>query len=61
MVFLQLRWEPGVHSRVTAGWPFKTRICSLTSGLLSSYEGNLRNLHEVWQGNVDASPGQAGD
>ena len=24
------------------------------SGLLSSYEGQLRNLHEAWQGNMDA-------
>ena len=26
-------------------WPFKTQVCSVTSGLLSSYEGHLRNLH----------------
>ena len=25
------------------------------SGLLSSYEGHLRNLLEAWQGNTDAS------
>ena len=42
------------------GWPFKTRVCSLTSGLLSSYKGHLRNLHEVWQGNKEASRGEAG-
>ena len=29
-------------------WRFKTRVCSVTSGLLSSYEGFLRNLHEAW-------------
>ena len=61
MVFLQLQWEPGVHSRLTVGWPFKTRICSVTSGLLSSYEGNLKNLHEAWQCNTDASRSEAGD
>ena len=27
------------------GWPFKTRVCSATSGLLSSYNGHLRNLN----------------
>ena len=26
------------------GWPFKTRVYSVTSGLLSSYDGYLRNL-----------------
>ena len=31
------------------------------SGLLSSYEGNLRNLLEASQGNMDASQGEAGD
>ena len=28
------------------------------SGLLISYEGNDRNLHEAWQGNRDASRGK---
>ena len=27
------------------GWSFKTRVCSATSGLLSSYDGHLRNLN----------------
>ena len=31
------------------GWPFKTRVCSVTSELLSSHEGHLRNLHEASQ------------
>ena len=43
------------------GWPFKTRVSSATSGLLSSYDGHLRNLHEAWQGNTDPSRGEAGD
>ena len=43
------------------GWPFKTLVCSVTSGLLSSYKGHLRNLFEAWQGNRDASRGEAGD
>ena len=48
---LELQWER----------PFKTRVCSVTSGLLSSYEGHLRNLLEAWQGNTDASRGEVGD
>ena len=43
------------------GWPFKTHFCSATAGLLSLYEGHLRNLFEAWQGSRDASRGEAGD
>ena len=43
------------------GWTFKARVCSAMSGLLSSYEGHLRNLHEAWQGNTDTSSGEGGD
>ena len=31
------------------------------SGLLSSYQGHLRNLLEAWQGNTDASLDEAGN
>ena len=31
---LELQW----------GWPFEKPLCSVNSGLLSSYEGHLRNL-----------------
>ena len=27
------------------GWPFETRVSSAESGLLSSYDGQLRNLN----------------
>ena len=27
------------------GWSFKTRVCSEKSGLLSSYDGHLRNIN----------------
>ena len=27
------------------GWPFETLLCSAKSGLLSSYDGHLRNLN----------------
>ena len=61
MGFLELRQEPGVHSRVTAGWPFETPLCSAKSGLLSSYDRHLRNLNKAWLDNTDASGGEAGD
>ena len=32
---LELQW----------GWPFETPLCSAKSGLLSSYDGHLRNLN----------------
>ena len=41
--------------------PFETPLCSAKSGLLSSYEGYLRNLLEVLKGNSDASQSEAGD
>ena len=43
------------------GWPFKTCVGSVTSGLLSICEGHLGILLEVWQGNWDTSRGEAGD
>ena len=41
------------------GWPFLTRVCSATSGLLSSYDGHLSNLNDAWQDITDASGGEA--
>ena len=35
--------------------PFKTRVSSPTSGLLSSFEGHRWILLEAWQSNRDAS------
>ena len=43
------------------GWPFKTRVCSATSGLLSSCKGHLGILLEAWQGKTNASRGDGGD
>ena len=31
------------------------------SGLISSYDGHLRNLNYAWQDNTDVSGGEAGD
>ena len=42
-------------------WPFKTRVSSATSELLSSYGRHLTKLHEAWQVNMDASRAEAGD
>ena len=47
---LELRW----------GWPFKTGVCTATSGLLSSCDGHLRNLNQAWQDNTDSSGGEVG-
>ena len=47
----ELRW----------GWPFKARLCSVTSEILSSYGGHRLNLLEAWQGNKDSYRSQPGD
>ena len=51
----------GYILELQCGWPFKTHVCSVTSGLLFSYEGDLRNLLEALQGNRDTSQGGARD
>ena len=60
MVFLELRLDLGYILELWWGWTFKTRVFSATSGLLSSSEGHLRNLHEAWLGNSDDSQCEAG-
>ena len=35
----------GYIRELQRGWPFETPLCSATSGLLSSYDGHLRNLN----------------
>ena len=42
------------------GWPFEARVCSPTSGLLSSYDRHLGKLNYAWQENTDASGGEPG-
>ena len=51
----------GYILKLQRGWPFKTHVCSVASGLLSSYNGHLWNLHEAWQGNTDTFRSEAGD
>ena len=60
MVFLELQREARVCSRVTAGVDIKN-FCSAMSGLLSCYDGHLRNLNSAWQDTTDPSGGEAGD
>ena len=43
------------------GKTLKIFACSAMSGLLSSYDGHLRNLNKAWQDNMDASGGEAVD
>ena len=43
------------------GQQLETFVCSAMSGLLSSYDGHLRNLNYAWQDNTDASGGEAGE
>ena len=38
---LELWQEPGVYSRVTAGIPFETLVCSLKSGTCLGMRDNL--------------------
>ena len=35
----------GYNLELQQGWPFETALSSAKSGLLSSYEGHLRNLN----------------
>ena len=60
MDFLELRQEPGLYSRVTAG--MSIRNCSLFIEVrnLSRYEGQLRNVNQAWQENTDASGSEVG-
>ena len=50
MYILELRRE----------WPFETQVCSVKSGLLSTYDGHLGKLNEAGQENTEASGGEAG-
>ena len=43
--FLELRQEPGVYSRVTAGMSIRNSILFIEVRNLSRYEGQLRNVN----------------
>ena len=38
-------WKDGYILELQRGWQFETPLCSAKSGLLSSYDGHLRNLN----------------
>ena len=59
--FYRVAREPGIYSRVTVGIAIENFPCSALSGLLSSYDGPLRNLNYAWQDNMDACGGEPGD
>ena len=61
MGFLELQQNLGYILDLKLGWPFETPLCSAKSGLLSSYDGQLRNINEAWQDNTDTSGGEVGD
>ena len=61
IVFLELLQEAGLYSQVTERMATQNSFLFTKAGLLSTYEGNLRNLHEAWQGNTDTSRGKVGD
>ena len=58
--FLSCGGNLGIFSSYSGDDP-SNLVCSVTSGLLSSYEGHLRNLLKAWQGNTDTSRGEARD
>ena len=55
MDFLELRRNLQYILELQRGISFIARVCSAMSGLMSSYEGHLRNLLEALTGNSDAS------
>ena len=61
MVLLELLRDPGLYSPVQTGMALLDSCLFRTSGLLYSCEVHLWILLQVWQGNSDASQGEAGD
>ena len=55
MGLLELRQEPWVYSRVTAGMSVRNSSLFIEVRNLSRYEGQLRNVNYAWQENTDAS------
>ena len=43
------------------GWPLKTTLRSAKSVFLSSYDGHLRKINQVWEDKTDASGGDVGE
>ena len=51
----------GYIRELQRGWPFETPLCSAKSGLLSSYDGHIRNLNYSWEDNTDTAGGEVGN
>ena len=43
--FLSWGRNPGYILELQRGWPFETPLCSAKYGLLSTYDGHIRNLN----------------
>ena len=54
-------WNPGYILELRRGWNFKIPVCSVTSGILSRYDGHFRNLNKAWHDITDAYGFEAGD
>ena len=54
-VFSSFGRNLGYILELQMGCPFETGVCSVKSGHLSRYEGQLRNVNYAWQNNTDAS------
>ena len=61
MIFLELRWEPGVYSRVTVGMILQSSCLFSDIRTPVCFERHLRNHLEAWQSNTDPSRGEVGD
>ena len=59
--FLSCGWNLGYILELQRGWPFETPACSAKSGLLSTYDGQFRNLFYAWQHNTGTSGVEAED
>ena len=45
--FSSCSWNLGYIFELQQGWPFETTLYSAKSGLLSSYDGHLKNLNRL--------------
>ena len=54
-VFSSCGMNLGYILELRQGCPFEPGVCSVKSGHMSRYEGQLRNVNEARQNNTDAS------
>ena len=58
MVFLELHREPGIYSHVMERMDFQSPVCSATSGLLSTCEGQIGILLDASKHNRVSCQGE---